>query len=268
MAIYNRIELTSRYLKYFFGASNGKGHGIHSPFVFDFVVNVLQDTKKGSKQFGKIEELRKVLKKSDQLLEVQDLGAGSGMNNNLSRTVSSIAKSAAKPPKYSQLLYRIAVYYKVDSILELGTSLGLTTRYLSLAEPNNGVLTIEGAPTIASYAEGMFNKEGINNIKLLVGDFSERLEGALLNLKGNKMVFFDGNHQYQSTMDYFKAALKVCGDQDILIFDDIHWSGGMENAWKEIKKSEQVRCTIDLFFIGIVFFRKEFKEKLDFTIRF
>lgn len=266
--MYNRFELASRYLKYFFGASNGKGHGIHSPFIFDFVVNVLQDTKKDLLLFRKIEEQRKLLKKSDQVLEVKDLGAGSGLNNSRSRTVSSIAKSAAKPPKYSQLLYRIAVYYKVDSILELGTSLGLTTRYLSLAQPTNGVVTIEGAPTIASFAEEMFIQAGANNIELLVGDFSERLDGALLGLKGHKMIFFDGNHQYQSTMDYFRAALKVCGDQDMLIFDDIHWSGEMENAWKEIKKSEQVRCTIDLFFIGIVFFRKEFKEKLDFTIRF
>jgi predicted O-methyltransferase YrrM len=266
--MYNRFELASRYLKYFFGASNGKGHGIHSPFIFDFVVNVLQNKKLNSLQFGKIEVLRKFLKKSNQVLEVKDLGAGSGLNNSRSRTVSSIAKSAAKPAKYSQLLYRIAVYYKVDSILELGTSLGLTTRYLSLANPTNGVVTIEGAPNIASYAEEKFKEAGINNIELLVGDFSERLNGALLGLKGHKMIFFDGNHQYQSTMDYFRAALKVCGDQDILIFDDIHWSNEMEKAWKEIKKSEQVRCTIDLFFIGIVFFRKEFKEKLDFAIRF
>lgn len=266
--MYNRFELASRYLKYFLKSSNGKGHGIHSPFIFDFIVNVLQDTKKDSIQFEKLEKLRKFLKKSDQVLEVQDLGAGSGLHNNRVRTVSSIAKSAVKQPKYSQLLYRMAVYYKIDSILELGTSLGLTTQYLSLAKPTNNVVTIEGASAIASYAEQMFNQAGINNIKLLVGDFSEKLEGALLGLKGRKMIFFDGNHQYHSTISYFRAALKVCGDQDILIFDDIHWSGGMEKAWNEIKKSEQVSCTVDLFFVGIVFFRKEFKGKLDFIIRF
>jgi hypothetical protein len=53
-----------------------------------------------------------------------------------------------------------------------------------------------------------------------------------------------------------------------MIFDDIHWSEGMEKAWLEIKKNKEVSCTIDLFFVGVVFFRKEFKEKLEFSIRF
>jgi predicted O-methyltransferase YrrM len=150
----------------------------------------------------------------------------------------------------------------------LGTSLGLTTRYLALANPTHGVISIEGSPEIAKYAKQLLIKESKDNIDLIVGDFAEKLSGALVKMKGRKMIFFDGNHQYHSTLDYFKQSLKYCGEDDIMIFDDIHWSEGMEKAWQEIKNFKEVSCTIDLFFVGIVFFRKEFKEKLDFSIRF
>jgi hypothetical protein len=159
-------------------------------------------------------------------------------------------------------------FYQIDSVLELGTSLGLTTRYLSLSHPPHGVQTIEGAPGIAEFTEAALHYEGVKNVKLLIGDFEEQLPDALGKMKGRKLVFFDGNHQYAPTKQYFEMVLSTCNEEDVLVFDDIHWSAGMEKAWKEIKNNERVTCSIDLFFIGIVFLRKEFKEKQDFTIRF
>jgi hypothetical protein len=62
--------------------------------------------------------------------------------------------------------------------------------------------------------------------------------------------------------------LPKTSQESILVFDDIHWSREMEEAWGIIKSHSSVKCAIDLFFIGIIFFREEFKEKQDFTIRF
>jgi predicted O-methyltransferase YrrM len=267
--MYNHFQLGIKYLQYIFTASNGRGHGIHSPFVYEFVDRVLLPSYSKNAVFNQIENIRaQYIKASNQFIEVEDLGAGSVSKLGTKRSVAQIAKGAAKHPKFARLLHRMVKYYGVESVLELGTSLGLTTRYLAVASDGVRVQTIEGAPAIADFSRKAFIDEGLNNIDLLVGEFDSRLPEAMLNMTGKKLFFFDGNHQYEPTIRYFEKVIKSCGEEDILVFDDIHWSKGMENAWEEIKKNERVSCSIDLFFIGIVFLRKEFKEKLDFAIRF
>jgi predicted O-methyltransferase YrrM len=266
--MYNSFQLAWKFLVYLLTSSNGKGHGVHSPFVFDFIVSVLRGKEEDVQAFKQIEAKRREFEHSSLVLDVLDLGAGSSSGKQNQRTVSSIAKRAAKPSRFARLFYRIISYYQIDSVLELGTSLGLTTRYLSVAEPRHGVISIEGAPAIAHFTSKSLAEEGMRNTTILTGDFKDHLPGVLASMKGSKLVFFDGNHQYQPTLDYFQAALGGIGDEDILIFDDIHWSKDMEKAWSVIRNNEKVSCTIDLFFIGIVFFRKEFKEKLHFSIRF
>ena len=266
--MFSRAELAYRFLRYWLTASNGRGHGIHSPFVFDFVVNVLRGRVADKAGFDKVETVRRQLEKSNESIQVSDLGAGSVKVDGAFRQVSSITKYAAKPSRFARLLYRMIRYFHVDHVLELGTSLGLTTRYLALAKPLNGVITIEGAPAIAQKSEEMFSAEGFGNIAVRCGDFGTVLPDILPQMQGRKLIFFDGNHRYAPTMDYFIQACAYAGEEDIFVFDDIHWSNEMELAWKEIKKNKQVTCTVDLFFIGLVFFRKDFKEKQEFTIRF
>ena len=266
--MYNRFQLAFKYIAYYLTASNAKGHGTHSPFVFDFITNVLQNKGINDEGFEMVQGQLERLKKSDECLEVHDLGAGSGIEKQSLRSVARIAKYAVKPTKYSTLLFRMAKYYSIDSILELGTSLGVTTSYLALAKPSYGVITIEGSPEIAQIANSVFEQNGLNNIRQVVGNFDDQLEAAVLAMKGSKMIFFDGNHQFKSTIEYFNTTLAHAGEYDIFVFDDIHWSLEMENAWNIIRANERVTLAIDLFFIGIIFFRKDFKEKLDFRIRF
>ncbi|MFM1794024.1 MAG: hypothetical protein RL642_409 [Bacteroidota bacterium] len=267
--MYNHFQLAIKYLQYYFSAANGRGHGTHSPFVFDFIKQVLLPSSSEATLFQPIENRRKnLLAKEDEFIEVKDLGAGSFSKARSKRSIASIAKGAAKHPKFARVLYHMIRRYKIDSVLELGTSLGLTTRYLALAGDSVNVQTIEGAPDLAAYTSRAFEQEGLTNTKTLVGDFNDVLPTAIAGMNGRKLFFIDGNHQYAPTMKYFETIMEVCGEEDILVFDDIHWSEGMEKAWLEIKNSERVTCSINLFFIGIVFLRKEFKEKLDFTIRF
>lgn len=266
--MYTRFQLLINYLNYLFHASNGRGHGIHSPFVFDFVVNLLRKKDTDRIGFDPIERYRKQLLASRDIVSVEDLGAGSAFNNKRQRKVSSIARSALKSAKYARLLYRMVKFYQIDSVIELGTSLGVTTRYLSAAAPANGVVTIEGSPALADWSSRAFKEAGAHNIKVLSGDFKHYLSKVLLETKGRKLIFFDGNHQYQPTIDYFTSCVSLAGNDDVFVFDDIHWSRGMERAWDQIKQHEKVACTIDLFFFGVVFFKQEFHQKQHFTIRF
>lgn len=267
--MYNHFQLAIKFLQYYFTAANGKGHGTHSPFVFDFIERVLIPSSSAAAVFQPIESKRKsLLSKNDECIEVEDLGAGSFSKAGKKRSIAAIAKGAAKHPKFARVLYHMIRRYEIDSVLELGTSLGLTTRYLALAGEQVKVQTIEGAPALAVHTSAAFQKESYLNIKTLVGDFNDVLPTAIAGMKGRKLFFVDGNHQYPPTIKYFETILEVCGEEDILVFDDIHWSRGMEKAWQEIKNNERVTCSINLFFIGIVFLRKDFKEKLDFAIRF
>lgn len=265
--MYSHFRLAQKYLHYYLTASSGKGHGIHSPFVFDFIRSVLND-EQPYPAYKAVEELRKELKKDGSVLTVQDFGAGSNSGASRQRSIASIAVNAAKPQKFGQLLYRMVKKYQPATILELGTSLGITTSYLALGQPGAKVVTMEGAPEIAAAARRNFARLQLPSIELIEGNFDVTLPATLDHLPQPDFVFIDGNHRRDPTLRYFEQLLPRCGPATILIFDDIHWSREMEEAWAAIGAHAQVRCTIDLFFIGIVLLRPDFREKQHFTIRF
>jgi predicted O-methyltransferase YrrM len=266
-ALYNAFQLASRYLSYLLHASNGRGHGIHSPFVFDFVTKVLND-RRVPEAFRRIESYRQALHQSRDTVTVEDFGAGSAFGSARERAVAQIARRAAKPARYGRLLYRIAEHYRCRHILELGTSLGVSTAYLASAPGVSRVVTMEGARAIAARAREGFASLGLDNIRLVEGNFDDTLEGALGLLPQADLVFVDGNHREEPTLRYFRQCLQKSGSESIFIFDDIHWSPEMESAWAQIKAHPDVRCTIDLFFVGIVLFRDAFREKQHFVIRY
>jgi predicted O-methyltransferase YrrM len=265
--MYSKFQIGLKYFQYSLAAANSKGHGIHSPFVFDFVTKILND-KEEHGAYEKPEALRQKLMQDQTLLRIEDLGAGSSVSASMQRSVASIAKHVVKPKKYGQVLHRIVTYYQPKIIIELGTSLGITTGYLSLANPSSTIFTMEGSSAIAEIARQNFKTLECHNIKLIEGNFDYTLPAVLYQVPTVDLAFIDGNHRRQPTENYFHQVLEKINDNSILVFDDIHWSREMEQAWQHIKEHRAVRCTIDLFFIGIVLFRKEFREKQDFQIRF
>lgn len=265
--MYSKLQLTKKYLRYYFTASNGKGHGTHSPFVFHFITKVLND-KNNFSEYDIVENLRSDLLNDKTMVTIEDFGAGSSINKTNTRTVAAIAKNSAKPKKFGQLLFRMVKAYQPETILELGTSLGITTSYLSLAKPTAKLITMEGATKVAIIANKNFERVGAKNIEIIKGNFDHTLSSTIEQQSTINFAFVDGNHRQQPTENYFNQLLAKINNSSILIFDDIHWSAEMESAWETIKNHPSVRCTVDLFFIGIVFFRSEFHEKEHFTIRF
>jgi predicted O-methyltransferase YrrM len=146
--------------------------------------------------------------------------------------------------------------------------LGITTSYLSLANPESRLITMEGAKEIGKVAKQNFRNLAIRNIEVIEGNFDNTLASVVNRVSTVDFAFIDGNHRKEPTERYFKELLAKTHNDSILVFDDIHWSSEMEAAWKTIKINAAVTCSIDLFFIGIVFFRKEFKAKQHFAIRF
>ena len=136
--MYSSLQLAKKYVHYLLTAHNGKGHGVHSPFVFDFIIHVLNDKKKYD-CYPKIESVRKQLLKNNNTIEVEDFGAGSAVIPFKNRMVKDIAASSLKKKKYAQLLFRVAKYYDSKTIVELGTSFGISTSYLASPNSNSKV---------------------------------------------------------------------------------------------------------------------------------
>jgi len=265
--MYSSFQLGLKYLNYYFTAANGKGHGIHSPFVFDLVVKVLND-KTDYAAYKEVEQQRSLLLGNETIITVEDFGAGSSKGLTKQRVVQQIAATSLKPKKYAQLLYRLVNYFQPQQILELGTSLGITTAYLAKAKPSATVTTMEGSASVAEIAQQQFDELQLNNINIVTGNFDETLQQVIdQTAQSFNFVFIDGNHRKEPTLRYFNQLLAKTNADTVFVFDDIHWSEEMEEAWREIKQHSSVTLTIDLFFVGLVFLRKEQKEKEHFVIR-
>lgn len=257
-----RIFQARKYVEYRLRASDE--HGIHSPFVFDLYCNLFKDHS-SYYCFEEIERLRTALSGFDKTIEYDDLGAGSVKAN---KTVAEIVKNAGSPAKYGQLLFKLVNRFAPETILELGTSFGFTTSYLAFPHRSAKVATIEGAEPIAKLARHNFSKLRLENIQSHIGNFDQLLPEVLKNLNTLDFVFIDGNHRREPTLRYFEQCLEKAHHNSVFVFDDIYWSKGMFEAWEKIKQHPKVTLSIDIYKLGIVFFRNEQRQKEHFILKF
>ena len=253
------------YLKFWF--TSGNAHGLHSPFVFDLYNRVISNNDQYY-CFNKIEHSRQTHLASDQKITVSDLGAGSKKNNSKEKYIREIAAVSLKNPRLGQLLFKLVNEFKPKIIFDLGTSLGTTTMYLASADSKSQVYTFEGCENIAREANENFTTHHLTNIKLIIGNIDNTLPETLKKVNTLDFVFFDANHKLAPTLNYFELCLQKSNSNSVFIFDDIYWSDQMKKAWSEIKNHPSVTLTIDLFHIGLVFFRKEPFEKQHFKLRY
>lgn len=210
--------------------------------------------------YDKAEEWRKLLLNSPQNIEVEDYGAGSHKNNSKQKSVKNIAKHATQRTNYSRLLFRLINHFKPKNVLELGTSLGVSTMYMAFADSRIKIHTIEGCQAIQQIAKSGFDKYHLKNINAHLGKFDELLPELLPKIQPLEMVYIDGNHAKEPTIDYFNLCLKYAGEKCIFVFDDIRWSKQMYEAWLEISINDNISVAIDTFFVGIVFVNNNLKN--------
>jgi predicted O-methyltransferase YrrM len=255
------------YLKFLWNSKNE--HGVHSPFVFDLVTKCFYN-KESKPAYQVLTEYRNSLLKNTNTIEVTDFGAGSKVFKSNARQIAKIAKTAGISQKRAELLFRITDYFQPSSILEIGTSLGLATSALALGSRSFGtkakIITLEGCPETANQCQLQLQKFNINTVELIIGEFYSYLETCNLKSEICNLIYFDGNHSKTATLDYFELLLPTITNESVWIFDDIHWSPDMEEAWEIIKNHPKVTVTIDTFQWGLVFFRRE-QEKEHFVIR-
>ena len=251
------------YLKFLWNSKNE--HGVHSPFVFSLLTKCFYD-KKPKPEYKILKKYRKSLLENKNFIKVTDFGEGSKVFKSDKRQISKIASTAGISPKRAELLFRVTNYFKPNNILEIGTSLGLATSALALGNTNAKVVTIEGCAQTGDIAKNQLDKFDCKNVENIIAEFESFLVSENLNSKTYDLIYFDGNHSKKATLAYFESLLPTINNDSVWIFDDIHWSQGMEEAWETIQQHPKVTVTIDTFQWGIVFFRTE-QPKEHFIIR-
>jgi len=254
-------HIVKSYLKFLWNSTNA--HGVHSPFVFDLVRKCFYDNKNYD-EYQVLTDYRNSLLQNKNTIEVTDFGAGSRVFKSNTRAINKIAENAGISPKDATLLFRVVHYFQPEKILEIGTSLGLATS--ALAQNNFAeITTLEGCKETAKVAQLQFQKFDFN-VNSVVNKFESHLQTLNLKPQTLNLIYFDGNHSKEATLKYFELLLPTISNETVWIFDDIHWSEGMEEAWEVIKKHPKVTVTIDTFQWGFVFFRKE-QVKEHFIVR-
>lgn len=228
-------------------------HGVHSPFVFDFVENVLNPIYSDKE----IEKQRDLLLKNKSTLFLNDHGQGKDRDT----TIAAIAKTSLKKPKEAQLLAKMVSHYSIQKVIELGTSFGISTSYMARSCPSARVITVEASKEVLEVARSIWASLDVRSIDSIHSEFDSVLEEIIQSESINTLYFIDGNHRYEATINYFEYITKMCNENSILVFDDIHWSAGMEKAWDEISESDKITLSIDLFEMGIVFMQKRLKKE-------
>ena len=292
------IYRVGSYLRHCLTARHTGGHGIHSPYLFEWVRMVLSD-ENSYYAWGEIEKVRAKMLADEREVAFVDYGAGrphptsptKGRGRDY-RRICDIAKGSLAKKKYAQMLARLVNWlggplltspsrggigdWRLAMgdwqlamgngliIVELGTSLGVTTAYLAAMDKRNKVITYEGCSAVAEIAKENWEALGLENIDCRVGEITaERLDKDLERVD---VAFIDANHTYAGTRAYFNVLAEKVHRKSVMIVDDIHYNKEMEQAWREICADERVTSTMDLYQMGLVFFDKDYWKR-DYRIR-
>ncbi|MBN2813532.1 MAG: class I SAM-dependent methyltransferase [Bacteroidales bacterium] len=242
------LQLLFHFLKYLF---RKVGNSCNHPFIIDFQKYVLHGSKH-VEAFETISNIRNRLTRQVDLADLHDEGAGS-RKRRLQVSLGKKARMVSVPHATGRLLFHLVCHYKPDTIIELGTAMGVSTLYLAMGRPETQVFSVEGNRQLALIAKSVFESLKLNNIKVIINNFEDTLEQLIQHMSGRVLVFIDGNHTREAVLRYYNTFAKNGGANTILVFDDITWSTGMMEAWQTICSLEKKSCKIDLFKAGIVF---------------
>lgn len=269
MQMKNTLYRLGAYLRHHLTAWNTGGEGIHSPYLFYLVRMLMYDTN-AYYCFAPIEKRRRAMLHTEKEIEITDYGTGAvGKGSVYRRSIADIARTGLETPKVGQLLFKWTVCLGHEAqrpleIVELGTSLGITTAYLAAADSRNRITTFEGSPAVADIARRNWEKLNLHNISLIEGDINNTLYHYAREIID--IAYIDANHTEEATLQYFDYLASMSYEKSIFIIDDIHHSPQMHRAWLQICRHHLVTSTMDILNAGIVFFDPHFLHK-NYTLR-
>jgi len=256
MAKNSQLHRVYAYIRHWLSAWNTTGEGIHSPYLFHLVRFILRDRNEFY-SFEKIERQRMQLLLCTDSIDVVDYGSrGSKEGTHIQRRINDIARNHLESTRVGQVLFRLINVMGQNEkrpleILELGTSLGITTAYLASPSGRNHITTLEGSEAVLKIAQGIWRTLKIVNIEWHQGNIDDTL--YLYARDRLDVAYVDANHTYEATRRYVEYLLPRMTEKGVIILDDIHYSKPMEQAWEELKTDKRVTTSMDLYHVGLLF---------------
>ena len=259
--LYTKMLL--RYLQFFYAARTR--YDVHAPFVFQLLEEVVED-KRHYYIFDEVALLRQKLGRNREQVRIIDHGAGSLVQSSPNRLVKDIARHSAVSPELGELLFRLVLFCRPGKMLELGSSLGISAIYQAAAVRQADFITIEGDPALAKMAADHLQQLELPRVEVWSGPFSEQLPAALEQLSSLDYLYLDGDHRAGASLQYFEQCLPYAHADSMFVIADIYWSREMQQAWQQMRAHEAVRLSVDLFDVGLLFFRKEQQERAHYKL--
>ena len=183
------------------------------------------------------------------------------------RSISEIVKRESIRPKHGALLFRLTNYFKSKNILQIGTTMGLSTLYLTSYATGLKCIALENVPEFATIARQAFAKEGRNPVDLRIGNYKDLLPQALNDINSLDFVFFNTLYEQHNNLWLFNECMKYAHNDTVFVFEGIKASRKMRELWEEICACPEVTVTLDLYSLGIVLFNKKL-HKRDYIVYF
>lgn len=231
--------------------------------MFEFEKNCLRDST-DYEDYELVYRFRESVKNNNTFLHIEDHGAGSRVFKSNDREVRKILQHNSSSIKMSKLLYRVARYFEVERVLELGTSLGVATHAFSIANETIQVTSVEASKEIADFTCKNLQSHGVENVDIVKGNFSKYLNGKLTKKPSATydLIYMDGHHDGKATLEYFEQLLPYSHADTVIVLDDIYWSKDMFAAWQKLTNHHRVTASVDIFDLGFLFLRKEQRQQL------
>lgn len=252
-----RFWRLGQWLRYYFGAKTI--YNLHSTFETQAAQVMLED-RRNFYVFSFAKMLRGQLTSNALVVEYDDLGAPSMAMSGKKRSLGKIARHTAVNPETGKRLFRLVQWLKPQTMLELGAGLGVSTLYQAAAARNSIFIALEGQTALAARTAQHIREYGFDKVTVRAGLFKDTLPEALRSLQKLDYLFIDGDHRYEAVKANFYSCQPFFTENAVVVIADIHWSEGMLKAWHELRQSKGVSLSIDLYDIGILFFRNGQKQ--------
>ena len=232
-----------------------KGHGVHSPFVFDLITNVVAD-QCAYYSYNDISRIRLLLTQKEEFIHC----------NGKRMTVKKAVQRYGISKKEGEFLFRLTNHYKPRSILAIGSSVGLAPLYLTRYDSTVQCITLESVPDFAEIATHLLSKETNPSLQIRAGAYHESVPESLLQFALIDFIFADKNVGINDLDVIFNQCLPFIHNDTMCVLAGIRSSDEKYYFWEQICQHPQVTIAVDLFQMGLLFFQSKLHKQVYKTI--
>jgi len=232
-----------------------KGFGVHSPFVYDLITNVIEE-KSDFYAFSDISIAQLQLLQNEHVIQY----------GRKRIAVKEALKRFGITTKEGKFLFRLTNHYKPHTILSIGSSMGLAPLCLTRYNATVQCIILEYEQDIAEIAKQILNKEKNTALNIKIGAYHELLPESIVQLQRIDCVFIGKDVGVNDWDTVFEQCEPFIHDSTFFVLAGIRSSTDKQNYWMQYRQHPSVTIAVDLFDMGLLFFQPKLHKQVYKTI--